>query len=496
MPAAAEPVRGFSLADFDGPGQPADVATIDPKTGVVIAPAAPEPRPEPEPTPTAEPAPVPEREEPETPERPENEPTDKVVDDEAPQSLNEAMDEQARSGTDAAKEKAAAAKKAADDAAVEKAKADGAKPTTEAKERDADLKVELGAHVRPSTRKIITDFQAKATAARDKEEAAVARAEAAEAKARELEEKAKTVEPPKELVEENKRLLERVRELDITKDPALEAKYDRRITANQTSIVDVLKAQGFGTIRKEDGTSVDNPKAIAELLKSGLTYETLHPLIQKLKEGGLHADARKIERLIDQNESLSEERQAEIESWKGDYEKRQQSRQQETKQQQEKRQAEFRQQTDLQLNAAIDELAKNFSYIKKPAAPLPTDTPATVQAKNKAIADYDAAAKQIESDVAALDPGKAPPEKFAQTVGRINASAIQAIILQRQVLPRVIKEMQAKDARIKALEAEVGKIVNAGKLSRTQSSTTEERNAAAGKQEATSLEDAFGAGPQ
>lgn len=496
MPAALEPVRGFSLADFDGPGQPADVATIDPKTGVVIAPAAPDPKQEPEPTPTPEPAPAPEKEEPETPERPENEATDKVVDDEAPQSLNEAMDEQAKSGTDAAKEKAAAAKKAAEDAAAEKAKAEGGEKPAEAKERDKDLQVELGAHVRPSTRKIITKFQSEVTAARDREEAAIARAEAAEAKAREFEEKAKTVEPPKELVEENKRLREQVRELDITKDPEIAEKYDKRIASNQTTIIDVLKGQDYGKIRKEDGTLVDNPSVIAKLLKDGLTYENLHPLVEKLKAGGEYADARKIERMIDQNETLAEEKQKVIESWKGDFDKRQQFKQQETKQQQEKRQAEFRQQTDLQLNAALDELAKNFSYIKKPAAPLPTDTPATVQAKNKAISDYEAAAKQIEADVAALDPGKAAPEKFAETVGRINASAIQAIILQRQVLPRVIKEMQAKDARIKALEAEVGKIVNAGKLSRTQSSTVEERNAAAGKPEATSLDDAFGAGPQ
>lgn len=492
MPAAVEPVRGFALSDFDGPGQPADNPTIDTTTGKVIdpppAPARTEPLPEPSPTPEEKPE--------DTPERPEKEPTDKTKDDEdeGPSSFNEALDEQERAGSDEAKAKAAADKKAADDAAAEKAKAAAEKPA-EATERDADLKVELGAHVRPSTRKIITEFQAKATAARDKEEQAIARAAAAEAKAAELEAKSKTVEPPKDLVEELKSLRERVRELDITKDPALEAKYDKRITSNQTSIVEVLKSEGFGKVQKEDGSSIDNPKAIADLMKSGLSYETLHPLIEKLKGAGLHASARKIERLLDQNDSLAEERQAEIESWKGDYQKRQQTREQETKAQQEKRQSEFRQQTDLQLNAEIDELAKNFSYIKKPAAPLPTDTPATAAAKNKAIAEYDVAAKQIETAVASLDIGKAPPEKHAEIVGRINASAIQAIILKNQVLPRVIKEMAAKDARIKALEAEVGKIVNAGKLSRTQSATTEERNASNGKPEATSLDDAFGNGP-
>jgi len=60
-----------------------------------------------------------------------------------------------------------------------------------------------------------------------------------------------------------------------------------------------------------------------------------------------------------------------------------------------------------------------------------------------------------------------------------------------------VKDLAAKDARIKQLEAEVGKIVNAGKLSRTQSATNEERGGGnGGKPEATSLEDAFGSGPQ
>lgn len=497
MPAVAEPVRGFALSDFDGPGQPADNPTIDQSTGKII-----DPPPAPERTaPEPEPAPEPEKAEPEAPERPENEPTDKKPEDEdeSPTSINDALDEQERAGSDEAKAKAAADKKAAEEAAVEKAKAEAAKPA-EAKERDADLKPELGPHVRPSTRKIITEMQAKASAARDKEEAAIARAEAAEAKARELEEKVKTAPPPTELVEENKRLLERVRELDITKDPVLEQKYDRKIEANNKSIVDVLKGQAYDTIqiKKEDG-SVETkpaPERLNELVKSGLTMRNLAPLIKKLEEVGALEDAEALREALRDNHRLSKERQAEIETWKGDYTKRQQTREQETKQQTEKRQAEYRQQTDLQLNAEIDDLAKNFSFVKRPAAPLPTDTPATAQAKNAQIAEYDASAKQIEAAVAGLKLDGAPPEKFAQIVGRINALATAALVHKIQVFPRMLKDLQAREARIKELEGRIGKMENAGKLSRTQSASTEERNAQAGRPEATSLDDAFGAGPQ
>ena len=362
MPAAVEPVRGFALADFDGPDQPPDNPTIDQTTGKVIDPP---PAPERTETPAApEPGTADEpekKDEPETPERPEGEATDE--DDDSPTSLNEAMDEQAKSGTAEEKARIAAEKKKADEASEEKAKSEVEK-SAEAKERDADLKVELGAHVRASTRKLITEFQSKAAAARDKEEAAQARAEAAEAKARELEEKTKTAEPPKELLDEVKTLRERVRELDISKDPVLEQKYDRRIETNNKSIVEVLKAQGYDTVRVDLGDgkfeTKPNPNAIPELIKSGLTLKNLSPLIKKLEDGGLIEEAETIRESLRENGRMAREKQAEIDSWKGDYQKRQQVREQETKQQAEKRQAEFRQQTDFQLNADTEALAKRL----------------------------------------------------------------------------------------------------------------------------------------
>lgn len=479
MPATAEPVRGFSLADFDGPNQPADNQPLYQQTGKPAETT-------PEPAPAAPPA------EPDK-DKTEPEPKDAGTEDqdEGPVSLSEAMDDEAKTRGDEEKAAAEEAKKTAE-AEAEKPKVEAEKP---APDRDADLNPEIGPHVRPSTRKIITEMQAKAKAARDKEEAAIARAEAAEAKAREAEEKGKSVEPPKEMVEKIKMLEERVRELDISKDPALEAKYDRKISANQTVIVDLLKAQGFGMVADKDGKFVENPKAIADLVKSGLTMKALYPLTKKLREADLVDEADAIEEAVRENNRLARDKQAEIESWKGDYTKRQQAKEAETKQHQERRQAEFRTQTDSQLNAQLDELAKNFSYIKRPAAPLPTDSPSTVQAKNKAIAEYDAAAKQIETAVKGLNPADAPPEKFAEVVGRINASAIQAIVLKTHVLPRVIKDMAAKDARIKELEAKLGKIENAGRLSRTQSATTDERSSDNGRPAPQSLEDAFGSGP-
>lgn len=441
-------------------------------------------------------------EEPETPERPANEPTDKAPDkkgdDEPARTLQNAMDAQPDADKKAAQEATAAAEdqKKADEeaAAAEAAKAAGEpeKPNTD--ERDADLKVEWGPHTHANTRKKFEATAAKTRAARDERDAVIAEREALRKERDELAEKAKAVEPPKELVEEVKTLRERVRELDISKDPIIEAKYDKKIAANNDRIIDVLKSQGFGLSKKADGTTIENPKAISDLQKAGLTLKNLNQYIVELEKADLIEEADAIREAVRENNRIARDKTLEIESWKGDYSKRQQAREQETKAQQEKRESEFRQQTDSQLNAEIEELAKNFSYIKKPAGPLPTDPPAVATAKQKAVADYEAAAKEIETAVKGLSPNGAAPEKLAEVVGRINASAIQAIILKKQVLPRVLKDMAAKDARIKELEAKLGKIDSASRLSRAQGSAPSGDQPNRGAPEPRSFEEALRAG--
>lgn len=507
MPPVAEaPAPRLTLADLDGPGAPPDDYVQPPSGGAPAGGAA-----------TSAPAkgaveeppikPIADDAETDTPTPPEPDPDAAAAPKKDPNEPEPTLSDSMTDPTEAAKAEAdaktAKEKKDAEEAAAaaERAKKGEATPPPE---RDADLKYEPSAHTHPKTRKIITQFQTAAKAARDEREAAIKRAEAAELKAKEAEEKAKTVVVPKEIEDEVKTLRERVRELDITKDPIIEQKYDRKIAANNDGILAVLKSNGYGA-KVVDGKTVENPAALAKLAESGLGMKTVYPLIVQLQkaaekfttEGNEDAalqamqDADTLRDLLRENGRISQEKTKEIESWKGDHAKRQLERQTQTKHQQETQAAAFRQHTDAILKSDLETLAKDFSYINRPADPLPTDTPLTKKAKEAAIAEYDAAAKAIETAVTQLKPdAAATPEKLAEVVGRVNANAIQAQVLKLQVLPRLKADLAAARKERDEFRAELEKVRDAGKLSR-QHSTSPSESPNRGETQAKSLDEAF-----
>lgn len=413
--------------------------------------------------------------------------------DDAPQSMENAMRDAPDVGRKD-KDRAAAEQKEKDDAEAEKAKqTDAGSTAAQTSERDADLKHEMAAHTHPKTRKIITDFQSKAKAARDERDAIIAEREALKKERDDLTTKLKSAPLPKEVEDEVKTLRERVRELDISKDPILEQKYDRKITANNTAIIDVLKAQGFGTTKLEkDGKTeyIDNPKAVTELQKSGLTLKNLQPYIKGLEDAGLIDEAEQIRDAVRENVRIARDKSLEIEAWKADHGTRQQVRAQETKQQQDSRQQAFTQQTDLQYRNELAALEKDFAYLKQPPAPLATDTPAVKAAKEAAVKEYAAAAQRIETAVKGLNPEGITPDKQPEVVGRINANAILAIAMKEHVLPALKRDLaQARKERDDAV-SELNKIRDAGRISRLHGQAPG-GDPNAGQSAPSSLEDAF-----
>lgn len=409
-----------------------------------------------------------------------------------PVDLTEAMNFEERN-TERAKKKEAeeAEKKKADEAAAKPAEVKDPKA-----ERDADLAWEPSPHTREKTGKIIRDFQAKAKAARDERDAIIAEREAIKKERDDFAAKVKSAEPPKELTEKLKQYEERIRELDISKDPAIEAKYDRRIEANTKSIVDVLKQNGYGQVKGEDGKYTENPRAIPALLKSGLTFSTLKPLIDQLEKNEQFDDAEAIRDAIRENVRLAKERQGEIESWKGNYESRIKAREQQTQQESEARQKAFDEHTQTYLRSDLEALAKDFPSMKPPPAPQPSDPPAVAKAKQAALDEFNAAKAKIDETVKGFNVGALPKEKHPEAVGRINSHAIQAVVLKTHVLPGLLKERAALQARIKELEAKDQSRTEAGRISRLQSGAPAQADRRGGSYDTPrSLEEAFGAGP-
>lgn len=374
-----------------------------------------------------------------------------------------ALQKENEDGTDAAKEKAAADKAVADKEAADKAAA--AKPATT--ERDTDLKVpeQSAAHLHPKTRKLIEERNSKIAAARDERDRLAKEKADLEAALNEERAKAKTTVVPKQLEEEVKTLRERVRELDITKDPEIETKYDRPITENNDRVVETLKKFGFGT-RIVDGKAVPAPEDIQALLKSGISLKTVKPYLDELDKLGEADDAETIREAIRENVRLGRGKQTEIDTWKKDYEGRVSTRTQQQQQQAEQATTQIRTVAQAEMKAEVDSLVKDFPYILPPPAPDAKDAPAVREAKQKALEEFNASAEKVKQITAAFNPNGLPPEKAYAAQGKLNAAAVKGVLLSQHVLPRVLRDMKAKDARIAELEADLGKIRKAGSVSR------------------------------
>jgi hypothetical protein len=498
-PDVAEPPRGFSLSDFGGPDAPPDEL----KHGETIpdkpadTPAAPETAPEPD-----------ETEQPET-EKTEPKPAaDNGKPGEEAGSLMDAMDGVAIEDEKAKKAEAdrLAAEKKAQEEAAEKAKAEQAAATSP--ERDADLNVTHGPNTHPKTRKVITEFQAKAKAARDERDAVIAEREALKRERDQLAEQAKTIKVPKETEEEIKTLRERVRELDIAKDPELVTRFDKRIEANNVAIVEVLKANGLGSRQDKDGKTLTDPALIDQFVKRGINAQTIYPMVVRLRKAaakyeeegneGASIEAQKgaddLLTMLRENEGIAREKQSEIEKWKGGYDQRIQQREQQSKQAQTERQQAIATHSRTILGRDIEALAKEIPFLRKPAGPQPGDAPNVAKAKQAAVDEYTAAEAKINAELKTLQIDGVPPEKFTEVAGRISANASQAVIFKTFVVPKLLREAATSAARIKELEAQIASYENAGKLSRIHGggASPETRN---GAQEAVSLEDALGRGP-
>lgn len=399
-----------------------------------------------------------------------------------------------------AKEKAKPAEEAKSE---EKKEGDAAQPSDAEKkaadaaqsERDADLKVEQNPHNHPKTRKVISSFKDKVVEARNQRDAIAKEKADLEAKLKEAEARATQAKLPEAVETELNTLRERVRELDISRDPQIEAKYDKRITANEATIIDTLKAQGFGQVLDADGKVVrENPKAFDALKQAGMSFKALKPYIDKLEEAGLVDEAEGIREAIRENVRISRDKAAEINTWKTGYEQR---KQQQTAQQQAEQTARveaIRNATVKESEAEAAALGKQFGFLNEPPAPTASDAPAVAKAKQAAIDEFRAATGKVQEILKSLNPGQnVTPEQETALLAKRNAMALKSALFEQMVVPRLTRDLKIRDSRIVELESELAKLRNVGKISRLQSAPAESQSRG---NEPKTLEEALGSGPQ
>ncbi len=353
------------------------------------------------------------------------------------------------------------AKKAAEAPPAEGA----AKPVAE---RDTDLKeleAKLDPHASPKTKAHFQAQAAKIIEARDRADA-VAK-EAADAKAA-LEE-ARKGGLPKEVDEELKQLRDTVRELDATRDPALQAKYDKKIAGNDEAIIKVLRENGLGL----DAAGKEMPGVVDALKKAGLSRKTLEAQITALEKAGQHESAEEIKDLLRENSRLAKDKEREIGELKAGYETRQT---QAAEAQKKELEAGNKRMTDTFLKEV-----QKFDFLKEPPAVKPEDPPAVRKEKEKAIA---AANDRVL--------------KFAEAVKREAANPLDAQIAARtgilyrdHVVPTLQGQITARDATITSLQAQIKALKGAGDLSTKQGSAAPAKAAAADADPHASFDDAI-----
>lgn len=345
----------------------------------------------------------------------------------------------------------------------EKEAAEAAKKAEADPDADLDNRVkELGeAHVRPKTRQLAEFLKGEAKTARAAQRALAKEKMTLEAKIAELE--ARPVgEAPKEMTEKIAAYEQQIRELDATRDPEIVSKYDQPITRARDGIINILKS--FGVDKNEDGTPA--PDVIPALIKAGLNYDTLDTYIQEMEKNGFKSDARKLQRLLDSVDELSEQRSEQLKIVQSQVTERTQARTkaQEAAHQQEVQEV-IRRGSEI-VGPELQAIQKDFSHLAKPEPPLTTDKPEVVKFKNAAIAEYDLAATKISEIVKGFSTVGLTGKPRVEAQARMAAWAVQAAVIRTRLLPRLQSDLKAKDARIAQLEADLGKYRKAGDITR------------------------------
>ncbi len=364
-----------------------------------------------------------------------------------------------------------------DEAPAEEKKPDVAAAAEDAtKPRDADLDADTDSQMRPNTRKRFDAVKAAAKAARDERDARAAEAATIAKERDELRQQLKTQVVPKEAEEELKTLRTRVRELDISKDPAIEAKYDAKIKANSATAMELLKEQG---LFKKAGAKPEDPlvemsaqeqKALtAEIERGGIGINGMAKYIRALESGGEYAAAERLRAAAQHNDRLTAEKAEEIQKWSKDYEGLQATR---TQQQEAQRTAHLKAVADHGTKALQEDLTalqKQLPFLARPAEIAASDSPEVKASKQNAIKEYVAAIATLNDSARAFNTDGLPPEKAAEVAGKMNAAAMTALILKNHVIPRLLKEQAANVARIKELEGDAAARRKAGTINRAHS---------------------------
>lgn len=339
---------------------------------------------------------------------------------------------------------------------------------------DIDAAIKADPQMRPSTRKVIDAFKTERDSARAERDRVQTELATAQAKITEIDGKLKTIKAPKEMEDELASLRQQVRQLDISKDPALVKKYDAKIKTNGESALGLLKDFGVFTVLDKDKKPVEMTEAekkalSSEIEKTGFGIRGMARYISALEKAGEYEAAERLRQMASQNDQLARDKQEEVDTWNKDYEGLQAQRTRESEAAHTAYLSTVKAEGETSLQSELGELVKTFPHLNRPPAPLETDSTEVKAQKQKAIDEYTAAEQQLNESVKVFSSEGKTPEQQAKAYGKMSSAAVTSLILKQHVLPKLQKDLAEATARAVAAETDLAKLRKAGNLNRAHS---------------------------
>jgi|DEB19_MinimDraft_2_1074335.scaffolds.fasta_scaffold00143_2 hypothetical protein len=311
-------------------------------------------------------------------------------------------------------------------------------------EEISKIEKQMNQHTSPKTKELFN--QVKKVAASERIEREKLAKELSELKKQSEQKQAESGKLPKEVEEEISQLRDKVRQFDANSDPAIVAKYDKRIESNNESIIKTLTDAGLP------------PEHAEKLKKSGVSLSSLKQYLDTLETGkgadGKQYDsdpdtAEKIRESLRENMRLSKDKDREITDWRTNYDQR-------TKQNEETQKRNVEEATN-RLNTEFTGHLSKWDFLKKPADILETDAPAIRKEKESAIKGFN------EQSLAFADAIK------KETSDPLNAqiAARVGILYRDLVAPQLKNQLGAAQKEIETLRGQISNMRKAGSASKT-----------------------------
>lgn len=359
----------------------------------------------------------------------------------------EAVSEQPKEEVAEAKEEPAKTEEAPKAEVKDEAKEKQTETTQKAPETDAEIEAiekKMGPHSAPKTKQLFNEV--KAIASRERAEREKAQSELNQLREQLKNQQQTSNKLPKEVEEEIAALRDKVRQFDANADPAIVAKYDKNINANNDGIIKTLTDAGLPAEHAE------------RLKKNGVTLANLKPYLDTL-ESGKGADgkqyeadpdtAEKIREMLRENIRLSKDKDREINDWRTSYDSRMKQAEEDNKRQVEE--------ATVRLNSEFDSHIKKWDFLQKPADVADADAPAIRKQKEAAINTYNE--KSLKYAEAVKKETATPMD--AQIAARIG------ILYRDHVAPTLMSKLDAASKQIKDLETQIQNMKKAGSASKT-----------------------------